>query len=151
MLSLEDKFEIVELINLYGHILDRKAFDELGKIFTDEAVFDLSGFASGNSNQGQLAKAHHGLSEIVAMMTQSDQHPVAHHATNIVIDTSSGSDALAAGEIGTEVRVQSKGIGVGRNGRVGSVVYQDVLVKYERGWRICLRKVQLLTEPGQQL
>lgn len=143
MLTLEDKFAICEVINLYGHILDRKAFSELNQIFTEDAIFDLSGFDSSNARQKLTGKAYYGLREIVSMMTQSNQHPVAHHATNIVIDS--------PGEANNEVHVQSKGIGVGRNGRVGSVFYQDTLVKYKDEWRISFRHVQLLKEDRQYL
>jgi hypothetical protein len=57
------------------------------------------------------------------------RHPLAHHATNIVITEAAD---------GT-VRVISKGIGVGRKGLVGSVVYRDIVRKEEQGWRIAHR------------
>lgn len=147
MLTLEDKFEIGQLMNLYAHIIDRKAFTELDKIFVDQAVFDLRSFQSG--------KMYCGLTNIIEMMTLSNQHPVAHVATNIVIespceqvnDLSSADNARKA----LEVRVESKGLGIGRNGRVGSVVYKDIVVKVKGEWRIKLRAVQLLESPGSQL
>lgn len=142
MLDLEDKLAINELINLYAHIIDRQAFSDLDQIFTADAVFDLTGFQAG--------PVYGGLIAIVAMMQTSTQHPVAHHATNIVINppyTKSHSTH--------EILVESKGIGVGRNGRVGSVVYKDVLIKLKEPvingqWRIQHRTVQHLVEPGSQ-
>lgn len=134
MLNLEDKLAINELINLYAHIVDRQAFSELVQIFTNDAVFDLSHFQAG--------RAYNGLLEIEAMMMGSKEHPVAHHATNIVINPTYGNDQ--------EIKVESKGLGVGRNGRVGSVVYKDVLIKAEGRWRINHRQVQHLVKPGEQ-
>jgi hypothetical protein len=57
-------------------------------------------------------------------------HPLAHHATNIVV--SEDPDGT--------VRVISKGLGVGPNGRVGSVVYHDVVERTPAGWRFAARK-----------
>ena len=56
-------------------------------------------------------------------------HPLAHHATNIIV--SEDPDGT--------VRVLSKGLGVGPNGRVGSVVYRDVVVRTSAGWRFAAR------------
>ena len=64
-------------------------------------------------------------------------HPLAHHATNIVV--SEDADGT--------VRVLSKGIGVGVNGRVGSVIYRDVVVKTADGWRLAHRRAEL-RQPG---
>ena len=133
MLTLEDKLAIHELINDYGHIIDKGEFQKLGGIFTSDATFDLSAYQDG--------RVYSGIAEIVDLMEQSTEHPVAHHATNIVI----GSD-----DIGDGVSVESKGIGVGRKGRVGSVVYRDHVCQQEGQWKIRRRTVQLLTKPGSQ-
>jgi hypothetical protein len=44
------------------------------------------------------------------------------------------------------VRVLSKGLGVGPNGRVGSVVYRDVVERTPQGWRFVSRTAQLRRE-----
>jgi hypothetical protein len=121
-LSVEDRLDIHQLVSLYGHLIDDRAFDRLGEIFTDNATFDLSGFDG---------TRFEGLEAITHMMIHSDQHPLAHHATNVVIHD------------GDPVRVHSKGIGVGKGGRVGSVVYRDVLEKTGSGWRIRERRCEL--------
>jgi hypothetical protein len=142
LVDLEDMFAINKVINLYGHIIDRQAFSDLDQIFTFDAVFDLSGFQAG--------PVYRGLDDIVAMMQTSTQHPVAHHATNILINPPYAKPR------GThEILVESKGIGVGRNGRVGSVIYKDLLTKIKEPlipgqWRIQHRAVQHLDEPGSQ-
>jgi hypothetical protein len=74
------------------------------------------------------------LAELVTLWTSdAAQHPLAHHATNIVVSED------AAGT----VRVRSKGIGVGDGGRVGSVVYHDLAVRTPGGWRLSHRRVEL--------
>ena len=117
-LSVEDRLDIQQLIALYGHLVDAADFQRLDEIFTADAVFDLSGFDG---------TRYEGLAAIIAMMEASEQHPVAHHATNVVVQP------------GDPVTVLSKGIGVGRAGRVGSVVYRDTLRSTPAGWRIALR------------
>jgi hypothetical protein len=56
-----------------------------------------------------------------------DRHPLAHHATNILIEVVDG-----------EITVLSKGIGMYRD-LVGSTVYRDRLRKTPQGWRIARR------------
>ena len=126
-LSLEDRLDIQQLVSLYGHLIDDRAFERLVEIFTDDAVFDLAGFDG---------TRFEGLPAIIDMMHASEQHPLAHHATNIVIDE------------GEPVTVLSKGIGVGNGGRVGSVTYRDTLRRTSAGWRICERHCELRRAPG---
>ena len=132
-LSLEDRLDIQQLLNLYGHLIDERQFSRLTEIFTDDAVFDLSGFDGSRFE---------GLPAIVQMMLDSEQHPLAHHASNIVLE--------ADGEF---VRALSKGLGVGNGGRVGSVTYHDRLVRTAHGWRILercclLRRDDTIPEPS---
>ena len=132
-LALEDRLAIQELLNRYGHLIDERQFSRLGELFTENAVFDLSGFDGSR---------YEGLDAIIRMMHDSEQHPLAHHATNIVLDTE-----------GEEVVALSKGIGVGNGGRVGSVTYRDRLVSTESGWRIrerhcALRSPDSIPEPS---
>ena len=129
-LSLEDRLDIHQLINLYGHLIDAGEFSRLGEMFTEDAVFDLSGFDGTRFDS---------LQAIVQMMHESEQHPLAHHATNIVIF-----------EEGDSVQVMSKGIGVGNGGRVGSVTYRDELLKTPGGWRIRTRSCELHQPPNDE-
>jgi hypothetical protein len=121
-LTLEDRLDIQQMLALYGHLIDDRAFERLAEIFTDDAVFDLSGFDGTRFD---------GLAAIVEMMIASEQHPLAHHATNVVVLD------------GEPVTALSKGIGVGNGGRVGSVVYRDTLRETDAGWRICYRLCDL--------
>lgn len=124
MVSVENQLAIGQLISLYGHLLDDREYHRLSEIFTADACFDLSGYDGSQ---------YSGLAAIIELMETSQEHPVAHHASNVVIVPLNEKRAA----------VKSKGIGVGRNGRVGSVTYDDVVVLSEIGWRISERKVTL--------
>jgi hypothetical protein len=65
-------------------------------------------------------------------------HPVAHHATNVVVTPGPDPDTAS---------VISKGLGVGRNGRVGSVTYRDTVRRTPDGWRIAARHARLRMPP----
>lgn len=121
--SLDDRLALHELIARYGHIIDGGDYSILDQIFTDDAVFELIGLPGGRCD---------GLPAIIDMMEASTSHPLAHHASNIVIESDDNT-----------IRVLSKGLGVGRGGRVGSVVYRDVVIKGGRGWRIIERVCEL--------
>ena len=122
-LSPVDRLAIHELISLYGHLIDQRQFSQLARIFTDDAVFDLSKYDG---------SCYRGLPAIQAMMLASSEHPLAHHATNIVVLTHRDG-----------IEVISKGIGVGAGGRVGSVTYRDRLALTPQGWRIQERCCEL--------
>lgn len=124
--ELADRLAIHELIALYGHVIDDAEWHRLGELFTEDLVFDTTSFDGGTVTEG-LAKLSADWS------TPGWRHPLAHHATNIVILTL-GSD---------RAEVVSKGIGVGRKGRVGSVTYRDVMHKGPSGWRIAHRRAML--------
>jgi SnoaL-like domain len=117
MLTPTDVQAIERLINLYGHILDDREYSRAVELFTVDAFYDVTDFDSG---------VHRGPQAIAALWAGAgDKHPLAHHATNIVITE----------ELDGTVRVVSKGMGIRRDA-VGSVVYRDVVVLTAAGWRI---------------
>ncbi|NNE75262.1 MAG: nuclear transport factor 2 family protein [Acidimicrobiales bacterium] len=119
-LSVEDRLDIGELLARYGHIVDEQEWHRAGELFTDDCVYDMTDFDMGIAI---------GTDAVVEMWTgPTAKHPLAHHATNVVITDDDGV-----------IRVISKGIGVGRGGRVGSVTYYDVVAKTEQGWRFTQR------------
>jgi hypothetical protein len=128
MIDPSDRWAIHELIGLYGHVIDDRRWSDLGLVFTDDVVFDATDF--GNPVTTSL--------EELRSLWRSDEsmHPLAHHATNIIV-----------AEDGGTVRVSSKGIGVGHSGRVGSAVYRDVVVRTPNGWRLSHRIVELRRSP----
>ena len=129
-LIASDRQAITDLINMHGHLTDRGAFDRMDELFTPDAEFDLSDFGLG---------VRAGLAAMNDAIQAVEEHPVAHHVTNIV---------LSEGDDGT-VHAISKGIGVGVNGQCGSVVYEDVLRAGPAGWRIARRTIRLRQVPLQ--
>ena len=120
-----DIVAIQQLLALYGHVIDEREWQRVGELFTATAVYDMSEFGLG---------VVHGAAAIRELWSRPEaMHPLAHHATNIVVSE----------EADGTVRVLSKGLGVGPNGRVGSVVYRDVVVRTSEGWRFAARKAQV--------
>jgi len=124
-LDAADILAIHQLLGQYGHIIDEREWHRVSELFTATALYDMSEFGLG---------VVRGAAAIGALWGRPDaQHPRAHHASNIVV--SEDPDGT--------VRVLSKGLGVGPNGRVGSVVYRDVVERTPAGWRFVSRKGQL--------
>ncbi|SKC71228.1 nuclear transport factor 2 family protein [Krasilnikoviella flava] len=107
----DDRLLVHELINLHGHLVDEAAFERLDDVFTADVVYDVTAFGGGELI-GPAAIADAGR-------TLGAGNPVGHHVTNIVVTTLGRDDATAV----------SKGIGVMTDGTVGSVVYEDSLVR----------------------
>jgi hypothetical protein len=128
MLEARDTLAIHELLALYGHIIDERQWARAEELFTPRTVYDMREFGLGVV-QGTAA-----IGELWSRPNAA--HPLAHHATNILVNVDPD---------GT-VRVLSKGLGVGPNGRVGSVVYRDVVERTPQGWRFVSRTAQLRRE-----
>jgi SnoaL-like domain len=125
VLEAAETIAIHQLLALYGHIIDEREWLRVEELFTADAVYDMSEFGLG---------VIRGATAIRELWSRPDAiHPLAHHATSIVV--SEDQDG--------RVRVLSKGLGVGPNGRVGSVVYRDVVVRTAGGWRFTERKAQV--------
>jgi 3-phenylpropionate/cinnamic acid dioxygenase small subunit len=124
-----DRLEIHELAARYGNVVDDRDWDALSSVFTDDAVFIMSGF-------DQMERRCTGLAEIRQMMEEG-HHPVAHHVTNVtvVIDAD-------------RVRLFFKVLGPGRSGRVGSADYRDLVRHEPAGWRIVEHHVSLRNRDG---
>ena len=133
MLSVEDRLDIIQLLNWYGHIIDLRQWDRLDELFVEDLIFDSTDL--GNERV-------HGRDALLDRWKKSPRHPLAHHATNIVIwEDPDGS-----------VRAQSKGVGVGFKGRVGTLTYRDVLRRTPSGWRIAERVAVMMRpqpRPGE--
>src|SRR3954449_4682402 len=101
-LDTADRLAIQELLALYGHLIDERRWDELDRVFTPAIRYDATDFDMPVTES---------LAELVAEWTSPEgmkRHPLAHHATNIVVFED---------DDGT-VRMLSKGLGVGAAGRV---------------------------------
>jgi hypothetical protein len=120
-----DILAIHELIGLYGHIIDAREWHRVAELFTGDCTYDMTQFGLG---------IVHGAQAVGALWAAPDaMHPLAHHATNIIVSE----------EPDGTVRVLSKGLGVGPNGRVGSVTYRDIVVRTAGGWRFAARTGEL--------
>ena len=125
MLEPPEVLAIHELLARYGHIIDEREWQRVEELFTERTLYDMREFGLGQVR---------GAAAIRALWSRPDaSHPLAHHATNILV--SEDPDGT--------VRVLSKGLGVGPNGRVGSVVYRDVVERTATGWRFVSRTAQL--------
>jgi len=129
LITLADRMEIHELINLYGHVVDERQWERVAELFTDDALFDASE-AGGMVVTGWRAVADH-------WADPATRHPLAHHATNIVIGACDGES----------VTVTFKGLGVGYRGRVGTLVYHAVAVPGPGGWRLARLSAHLRQPP----
>jgi hypothetical protein len=128
MLTVEDRLDILQVLNLYGHIIDLREWERMEELFTEDAVFDSTDLG----NRTPTASLH----DLRENWKVSRNHPLAHHATNIVVwEDPDGT-----------VRTQSKGIGVGFKGRVGTLTYRDVMRRTPAGWRIA-RRTAIMMRP----
>ena len=128
-LSTDDRLAIHELMSLHGHLADDRRSDELDMLLTEDASYDVEDFGLG---------VVVGLPALRELWTAAPgDQPLGHHVTNVIIT-----------EKGGEVRVRSKGLSVMATGAAGTVVYDDVVVKTDAGWRISNRKVVARTSPA---
>ncbi len=124
-LSIGDRLEIHELAARYGTTIDDRDWEGLEQVFCRDAVYELHGFEPTDRRVV-------GSAEVRRMMEESQEHPIAHHVTNVIVIVDAG-----------EVRMRSKVIGSGARGRVGSADYDDVLRRERGAWRIARRVVTL--------
>jgi 3-phenylpropionate/cinnamic acid dioxygenase small subunit len=121
--STDDRVAIAELLARHGHLFDDGELDRLDLLFTASVSYDVTAFGGG---------VLHGIEAIrSATLGVGDRNPVGHHVTNVVVtEQPDGS-----------VRARSKGIGVYADGTVGSVTYEDTIVRTGEGWRVAARTV----------
>src|SRR5690606_26756842 len=120
-----DVLAIHQLLALHGHLVDTGELDRLDELLTADVRYDVT--ALGQREIRGIA-AFRAATEAFA---GDPRNPVAHHVTNVVVDT----------PVGDRTTVRSKGIGVLGDGRIGSVTYVDEVVRTEEGWRVGVRKV----------
>lgn len=121
-----DRPAIHELLSLHGHLMDERQLDNgaLGHLFAADVRYDVSALG-GDVLVGVAAIRD-------ASLRLGSGNPMAHLVTNVVDPPSKDGDSAAA---------RSEGLGVTREGRLGSVTYPDLAVRPEHGWRISSRTV----------
>ena len=126
----QDTLEIQELVVRYGFVVDDREWDGLGEIFTEDAVVDLRDH---DVDPPAGLGPYSGLEEITHHYRDVLTHPRQHMLVNHVIDDVSDD----------EVVVRSKALVALSGQRFADLLYRDVVVRTERGWRIRRKTVSL--------
>jgi hypothetical protein len=119
----DDRLLIHEVVHRHGHLVDEGRLDELADVFTADVRYDVTALG-GTVLVGPAAVADAGRA-------LGEGNPVGHHVTNVVVTELAGDRAHAV----------SKALGVRADGTVGSLVYDDDLVRTPDGWRIAHRRI----------
>lgn len=115
-MDIADRLELHELPGRYGDAIDDRDWDRLDRIFTEDAVFDLTDLG---------APRLEGLDAIKRFMDVDAQHPRTHTMTNIYVD-----------ETDDGVQLNFRIVALLPEGRVGTASYYDQVVKTDAGWRV---------------
>ena len=108
-INIADRLELHELPGRYGDAIDDRNWDRLREIFTDDAVFDLTGVG---------ARRLEGIDDIVHFMNVEASHPKTHMMTNIYVD-----------EQDENVIMNFRIVALLGKGLVGTASYYDRVVK----------------------
>jgi len=122
-LTVQDRLDLCELPGRYGDSIDDRNWDQLRTIFTEDAVFDLTGVGS---------RVLVGIDEIVTFMEQEAAHPRTHMMTNIYVNQ--GPEA---------VELRFRIVALLGQGKTGTASYYDQVVKTNDGWRVKHRETTL--------
>lgn len=125
MIEVADYVEIQQVLNLVHHLVDARDFKNFDRVYTADAVYDLS-------YRGlPPAEGLETIRELSAASYKRDfDHLTGHHATNIhIYEDDQGV-----------VRAKSKVVCVMQDGSSNAADMDDILVKTPQGWRIKLRK-----------
>jgi hypothetical protein len=115
LLTTADRVEIHELPGRYGDAIDDRNWPGLDAVFTQDAVFDLTGVGS---------RICDGLDDIKAFMESEAAHPRTHMMTNVYADSD---------EDGVTLRFRIVAL-IGK-GRTSTASYYDKIIKTNDGWR----------------
>ena len=122
-MDLADRLELHELPGRYGDAIDDRNWDQLRNIFTDDAVFDLTGVGS---------RRLEGINDIVDFMNVDAEHPKTHMMTNIYVDVDV-----------EKVTMNFRIVALLGKGLVGTASYYDHVVRTDDGWRVKHRECMI--------
>ncbi len=122
-IDIADRLELHELPGRYGDAIDDRNWDRLREIFTDDAVFDLTGVG---------ARRLEGIDDIVHFMNIEASHPKTHMMTNIYVDAQD-----------ERVTMNFRIVALLGKGLVGTASYYDRVVKTDQGWRVQHRECMI--------
>ena len=126
-ITTADRLELHELPGRYGDAIDDRDWVGLDRIFTSDAVFDLTDLG---------VPLLVGLPEIRRFMDEDAQHPKTHTMTNIYVD-----------ETDAGVELNFRIVALQKGGLAGTASYYDQVAKTEAGWRVQHRVVTLRRRP----
>jgi len=115
VLTTDDRVEIHELPGRYGDAIDDRNWAALDNVFTQDAVFDLTGVGS---------RVCTGLDDIKSFMESEAAHPRTHMMTNIYADSDDNG-----------VTLRFRIVALTGKGRTSTASYYDRIVKTQAGWR----------------
>jgi ketosteroid isomerase-like protein len=119
--DIADRIELHELPGRYGDAIDDRDWDALGRIFTDDAVFDLTDLGGPRCE---------GLEAIKDFMDRFAEHPKTHLMTNVYVN-----------DTGSAVELRFRIVAMLSGGKMGSASYYDEVVRTPQGWRVAHRVV----------
>lgn len=122
-INIADRLELHELPGRYGDAIDDRNWDRLREIFTDDAVFDLTGVG---------ARRLEGIDDIVHFMNVEASHPKTHMMTNVYVD-----------EQDENVIMNFRIVALLGKGLVGTASYYYRVVKTDQGWRVQHRECMI--------
>ena len=117
------RLELHELPGRYGDAIDDRNWDRLREVFTEDAVFDLTGVGM---------RRLEGIEDIVQFMNVDAQHPKTHMMTNIYVNTQDDT-----------VTMNFRLVALLGKGLVGTASYYDHVIKTEDGWRVKHRECMI--------
>ncbi len=123
VLTTDDRVEIHELPGRYGDAIDDRNWAALDSVFTQDAVFDLTGVGS---------RICTGLEDIKSFMETEAAHPRTHMMSNVYADSDQNG-----------VTLRFRIVALIGKGRTSTASYYDKIVKTELGWRTQHRFVSL--------
>jgi hypothetical protein len=120
-LTVEDRFEITQVLARYGHVMDRRDVAALPDVFATDATFDVTSVGG---------PVYRGLSQLQDFLALGDSiHPPFHVLSNAWVY-----------QEGDAVRSLSKWLTVdAHTGLPRSGDYHDEWLLTEDGWRIAVR------------
>lgn len=121
--SIHDIVDINQLLSLWGHVIDGRAWDRFADVLTEDANYDCSIFGFPRIS---------GIAAIQEMFKQ-EGHARAHHTTNVYVQDGPGEELCA----------ESKGLGLLSDGKVASITFIDAFRRTPSGWRLSSRRLSL--------
>jgi 3-phenylpropionate/cinnamic acid dioxygenase small subunit len=118
-----DRIELHELPGRYGDAIDDRDWPRLARVFTEDAVFDLTDLGGPRLE---------GLAEIQRYMDEEADHPRTHLMTNIYADDAPDGATL-------RFRI----VALLKDRTVGTASYYDDVVRTPEGWRVKNRVIEL--------